>query len=64
LIKEIMEEEVYKKILRFQFLPAIKAFAEERGEIDQVYIEQDNDPKHTAHVCAAAFLRYFPKRLS
>jgi len=63
-IKEIMNKEVYKKILRFQFLPAIKAFAEKRGEIDQVYIEQDNDPKHTAHVCAAAFLRYFPKRLS
>jgi len=61
-IKETMNKEVYQKVLRYQFLPAVKSLAGPGG-VGQVIVQQDNDPKHMSHVCQKAFHRYFPNTL-
>lgn len=62
-VKDIMDQHVYANVLQHQFLPSAKILAEEFGGLKEVWIQQDNDPKHSSKLCKAKYNRYFPKRL-
>jgi len=62
-VKDIMNKEVYANILRFQFLSSAKKLAEPFSHLANIIVQQDNDPKHSLHLCQSKFQCYFPRTM-